>query len=125
MLYSLEIHPWRLLEWAHSIDPLLSSHSNKYTIPFCISQFSDTMADKPSRALVLYGDGLARFVSPTHTHLHSFATRACCGFLALPNSPPSGKIISLQNSYFGWPSLYFLWRRLGAGMQLRNLMKLF
>ncbi|KAL2471961.1 hypothetical protein Adt_40097 [Abeliophyllum distichum] len=47
------------------------------------------MADKPSRALVFYGDGLARFVSPTQTHLHAFATRACCGFLALPHSPPS------------------------------------
>lgn len=47
------------------------------------------MADKPSRALVLYGDGLARFISPTQTHLHSFASRACCGFLALPHSPPS------------------------------------
>ncbi|KAK4422229.1 hypothetical protein Salat_1805200 [Sesamum alatum] len=47
------------------------------------------MADKPSRALVLYGDGLARFISPAHTHLHSFASRACCGFLALPHSLPS------------------------------------
>ncbi|KAL6530742.1 hypothetical protein OROGR_014602 [Orobanche gracilis] len=47
------------------------------------------MADKPSRALVLYGDGLARFVSPAQTHLHSFACRASCGFLALPHSPPS------------------------------------
>ncbi|PIN02511.1 hypothetical protein CDL12_24977 [Handroanthus impetiginosus] len=47
------------------------------------------MADKPSRALVLYGDGLARFVDPTHTHLHSFASRASCGFLALPHPPPA------------------------------------
>ncbi|KAL6544325.1 hypothetical protein OROGR_010822 [Orobanche gracilis] len=47
------------------------------------------MADKPSRALVLYGDGLARFISPDQTHLHSFASRASCGFLALPHSPPS------------------------------------
>ncbi|KAL0297221.1 UNVERIFIED_CONTAM: hypothetical protein Sradi_6774200 [Sesamum radiatum] len=47
------------------------------------------MADKPSRALVLYGDGLARFISPAQTHLHSFASRACCGFLALPHSHPS------------------------------------
>ncbi|XP_009631165.1 uncharacterized protein [Nicotiana tomentosiformis] len=47
------------------------------------------MADKSSRALVLYGDGLARFLNPTHTHLHSFASRACCGFLSLPHSPPS------------------------------------
>ncbi|KAL0447401.1 UNVERIFIED_CONTAM: Calcineurin B-like protein 10 [Sesamum latifolium] len=48
-----------------------------------------TMADKPSRALVLNGDGLARFITPAQTHLHSFASRACCGFLALPHSPPS------------------------------------
>ncbi|KAL3818959.1 hypothetical protein ACJIZ3_004864 [Penstemon smallii] len=47
------------------------------------------MADKPSRALVLYGDGLARFIGPAQTHLHAFASQACCGFLALPNSPPS------------------------------------
>lgn len=47
------------------------------------------MADKPSRGLVLYGDGLARSIDPSHTHLHSFASRACCGFLSLPHSPPS------------------------------------
>ncbi|XP_004291035.1 PREDICTED: uncharacterized protein LOC101307554 [Fragaria vesca subsp. vesca] len=47
------------------------------------------MADKPSRALVLYGDGLARFVNPSHTHLHSLASNASCGFLSLPNAPPS------------------------------------
>lgn len=48
------------------------------------------MADKPSRALVLYGDGLARFLNPSHTHLHSLASLASCGFLALPHYPPSG-----------------------------------
>lgn len=47
------------------------------------------MADKPSRGLVLYGDGLARSIDPSHTHLHSFASRACCGFLSLPHSSPS------------------------------------
>ncbi|KAK3018131.1 hypothetical protein RJ639_004590 [Escallonia herrerae] len=47
------------------------------------------MADKPSRGLVLYGDGLARFVNPTHTHLHSLASRASCGFLSLPHAPPA------------------------------------
>ncbi|XP_044471648.1 uncharacterized protein LOC123200523 isoform X2 [Mangifera indica] len=47
------------------------------------------MADKPSKALVLYGDGLARFVHSSHTHLHSFASKASCGFLTLPNAPPS------------------------------------
>ncbi|PRQ27952.1 hypothetical protein RchiOBHm_Chr6g0310851 [Rosa chinensis] len=47
------------------------------------------MADKPSRALVLYGDGLAPFVNPSHTRLHSLASKASCGFLSLPNAPPS------------------------------------
>ncbi|GLT69974.1 hypothetical protein SLA2020_420820 [Shorea laevis] len=47
------------------------------------------MADKPSRALVLYGDGLARFIDPSHNHLHSLASKASCGFLTLPNAPPS------------------------------------
>ncbi|XWS70258.1 hypothetical protein CRYUN_Cryun03dG0033100 [Craigia yunnanensis] len=47
------------------------------------------MADKPSRGLVLYGDGLARFIEPSHTHLHSLASKANCGFLSLPNAPPS------------------------------------
>ncbi|CAH9069172.1 unnamed protein product [Cuscuta europaea] len=47
------------------------------------------MADKPSRGLVLYGDGLARSVLPSHTHLHSLASRACSGFLSLPDSSPS------------------------------------
>ncbi|KAK8513653.1 hypothetical protein V6N12_052828 [Hibiscus sabdariffa] len=47
------------------------------------------MADKPSRGLILYGDGLARFIQPSHAHLHSLASIAKCGFLSLPNSPPS------------------------------------
>ncbi|KAL7164561.1 hypothetical protein ACSBR2_040460 [Camellia fascicularis] len=47
------------------------------------------MADKASRGLVVYGDGLARFINESHTHLHSLASRASCGFLTLPNSPPS------------------------------------
>ncbi|KAK3438429.1 hypothetical protein EUGRSUZ_C03044 [Eucalyptus grandis] len=47
------------------------------------------MADKPSRALVVYGDGLAPSVEASHAHLHSLASKACCGFLSLPNSPPS------------------------------------
>ncbi|XP_073051779.1 uncharacterized protein [Primulina eburnea] len=49
------------------------------------------MADKPSRALLLYGDGLAGSIGPDHTHLHSFASRACCGFLALPHTPPGNE----------------------------------
>ncbi|CAL1391626.1 unnamed protein product [Linum trigynum] len=47
------------------------------------------MADMPSRALVLYGDGLANFVDSSHVHLHSLASKASCGFLSLPNAPPS------------------------------------
>ncbi|KAL0709378.1 hypothetical protein Bca4012_016356 [Brassica carinata] len=46
------------------------------------------MADKPSRALVLYGDGLARFVDSSNTHIHSLASVASCGFLSLPHAPP-------------------------------------
>lgn len=47
------------------------------------------MADKPSRALVIFGDGLARFVDQSHTHLHALASLASCGFLSLSNAPPS------------------------------------
>ncbi|XP_073129573.1 uncharacterized protein [Henckelia pumila] len=54
------------------------------------SSGASKMADKPSRALLLYGDGLAGSIGPHHTHLHSFASRACCGFLALPHTPHPG-----------------------------------
>ncbi|EEF45791.1 uncharacterized protein LOC8275603 [Ricinus communis] len=47
------------------------------------------MADKPSRALVLYGDGLAQLIDESHTHIHSLASKASCGFLSLPNAPSS------------------------------------
>ncbi|KAL7150824.1 hypothetical protein ABFS83_05G139400 [Erythranthe nasuta] len=47
------------------------------------------MADKPSRGLVLYGEGLARLIGPAQTHLHGFASRASCSFLALHHPPPS------------------------------------
>ncbi|KAL3498482.1 hypothetical protein ACH5RR_041214 [Cinchona calisaya] len=50
------------------------------------------MADKSSRALVLYGDGLASSISPPHSHLHSLASLSCCGFLTLPHSPPSENV---------------------------------
>ncbi|XP_072979083.1 uncharacterized protein [Typha angustifolia] len=46
------------------------------------------MADRPSRALVVYGDGHASLVSPSHTNLHSVASRASCGFLSLRTPPP-------------------------------------
>ncbi|KAK4755913.1 hypothetical protein SAY87_009670 [Trapa incisa] len=47
------------------------------------------MADKPSRALVLFGDGLAPAIRSEHIHLHSLAAKALCGFLSLPYAPPS------------------------------------
>ncbi|KAG7550354.1 hypothetical protein ISN45_Aa06g011450 [Arabidopsis thaliana x Arabidopsis arenosa] len=46
------------------------------------------MADKPSRSLVLYGEGLARFVDPSNSHIHSLASVGSCGFLSLPNALP-------------------------------------
>ncbi|KAF6142167.1 hypothetical protein GIB67_037085, partial [Kingdonia uniflora] len=46
----------------------------------------EKMADKPSRGLVLYGDGLVRLISPSHTHLHELASRGSCGFLSLINA---------------------------------------
>ncbi|KMZ62992.1 hypothetical protein ZOSMA_42G00330 [Zostera marina] len=47
------------------------------------------MADKSSRALVIYGDGFAPLVTSSHSDLHSFASLSCCGFLSLRDSPPS------------------------------------
>ncbi|KAK6927287.1 hypothetical protein RJ641_005878 [Dillenia turbinata] len=42
-----------------------------------------------NRGLVLYGDGLASFISSDHANLHSLASRGCSGFLSLPHFPPS------------------------------------
>lgn len=47
------------------------------------------MADKPSRALVIYGDGFAPLVNQSHAGLHSLAAMGACGFLALRASPPA------------------------------------
>ena len=56
------------------------------------------MADKPSRALVLYAAGHAALLTPptgsaaAGSHLDAFASRASCGFLTLrspPASPPT------------------------------------
>ncbi|KAM7274824.1 hypothetical protein ACFE04_016690 [Oxalis oulophora] len=55
------------------------------------------MADKASRGLVLYGDGLARSIEASHTHLHSLASKASCGFLTLPTNPKSGKIAEIED----------------------------
>ncbi|KAM0059241.1 hypothetical protein Hdeb2414_s0005g00179291 [Helianthus debilis subsp. tardiflorus] len=71
------------------------------------------MADKPSRGLVLYGDGLARFVNPTHTHLHALAAQSLCGFLSLPHLPPSenvdgqtiGEFLNLLDAYDDFTTL--------------------
>ncbi|CAN8256594.1 unnamed protein product [Cochlearia groenlandica] len=49
------------------------------------------MADKPSRSIVLYGDGLARFVGDSNSHIHSLASVANCGFLSLPHAPPESE----------------------------------
>lgn len=71
------------------------------------------MADKPSRGLVLYGDGLARFVNPSHTHLHSLAAQSLCGFLSLPHFPPTenvdgttvGEFLNLVDAYEDYTTL--------------------
>ncbi|TVU33495.1 hypothetical protein EJB05_25318 [Eragrostis curvula] len=52
------------------------------------------MADKPSRALVLYAAGHAALLAPAApaaagSHLDAFATRASCGFLTLRSPPAS------------------------------------
>lgn len=41
------------------------------------------MADKPARALVIFGDGLLPAVSSEHKHLNDLAASGSCGFLAL------------------------------------------
>ncbi|KAK9131134.1 hypothetical protein Sjap_011621 [Stephania japonica] len=45
------------------------------------------MADKASRGVVVYGDGLVRFIDPSHAHIHEIASRGSCGFLSLRDSP--------------------------------------
>ncbi|XP_057524278.1 uncharacterized protein LOC130804011 isoform X3 [Amaranthus tricolor] len=50
------------------------------------------MADKPSRALVLYGYGLAPLITPSHHHIHAVASKGSCGFLALDDSSPTPDI---------------------------------
>ncbi|KAK1438296.1 hypothetical protein QVD17_04103 [Tagetes erecta] len=72
------------------------------------------MADKPSRGLVLYGDGLAPFINANHTHLHSLAAQSLCGFLSLPHLPPStekvdgrtiGEFLNLVDAYDDFTTL--------------------
>lgn len=50
---------------------------------------SRAMADKPARALVIYGDGAMPAVTPQHEHLHRLAATGSCGFLALRTLPPT------------------------------------
>lgn len=45
------------------------------------------MADKPARALVIYGDGVMPAVTPHHSHLHQLAATGSSGFLALRELP--------------------------------------
>ncbi|RZC51745.1 hypothetical protein C5167_020174 [Papaver somniferum] len=45
------------------------------------------MADKASRSLIIYGDGLVKQISSSHIHLHDLVSRGCCGFLSLTQSP--------------------------------------
>lgn len=47
------------------------------------------MADKPARALVIYGDGIMPAVEARHEHLHRLAASGSCGFLALRTLPSS------------------------------------
>jgi hypothetical protein len=62
-------------------------------------RFEEKMADKPSRALILYGDGLASLVTASHSNVHSFASLSSCGFLSL-RSPPSQGQSSLSSLAF-------------------------
>ncbi|XP_076959154.1 uncharacterized protein LOC143635154 [Bidens hawaiensis] len=72
-----------------------------------------SMADKPSRGLVLYGHGLARSVNPSHTHLHALAAQSLCGFLSLPHLPPTenvdgqtlGEFLNLVDAFDDFPAL--------------------
>lgn len=59
------------------------------------------MADKPSRALVIYGDGFAPLVNDSHSNLHCLAALSSCGFLAV-RSPqlPSEKDIDRETREF-------------------------
>lgn len=66
------------------------------------------MADKPSRALVIYGDGLLPVVGPQHRHLHELAVSGSCGFLALRALPPSGPNLCLSLSRTVSVSLFWL-----------------
>ena len=58
------------------------------------------MADKPHRAIVLYGDGLlidsadkgTTTDSATCPSLHALARKGCSGFLALRNVSPQGDL---------------------------------
>ncbi|KAI3938469.1 hypothetical protein MKW92_030803 [Papaver armeniacum] len=45
------------------------------------------MADKASRSLILYGDGLVKQISSSQIHLHDLVSRGCSGFLSLTQSP--------------------------------------
>ncbi|CAA7410391.1 unnamed protein product [Spirodela intermedia] len=87
------------------------------------------MADKPSRALVIYGDGFAPLLNQSHAGLHSLASMGACGFLALrasaPAPPsasggqPSREIRELSQLLDAYDSLDALVRPLAMFMGLR------
>nr|XP_043606912.1 uncharacterized protein LOC122578925 [Erigeron canadensis] len=68
-------------------------------------------ADKPSRGLVLFGGGMARFVNQSHIHLHSLAAKSLCGFLSLPHFPENvddatvGEFLNLIDAYEDYTTL--------------------
>lgn len=56
------------------------------------------MADKPARALVIFGDGLLPAVSSEHKHLNDLAASGSCGFLALRSlTQPGSNLFPLEN----------------------------
>ena len=64
------------------------------------------MADKPSRALVLYAAGHATVLTPpagsaaAGSHLDAFASRASCGLLTLRSPPASHPTTGTNPSHF-------------------------
>ena len=74
------------------------------------------MADKPSRALVIYGSGMAAMVNSSHEGLNSLAILGACGFLALRSGDGRSFfllfMVSLLFSHLFHPRYYPIIRRL-------------
>jgi hypothetical protein len=66
------------------------------------------MADKSSRALVLYAAGHAALLAPalaaSESHLDAFASRASCGFLTLRSPPASAATTDTTRARLHFPS---------------------